>query len=179
MKVLTTFPILFPDRPWEAPMLSSLQKGPEGRFAVAIEPVVNLETTGTTCSFFEIDVFKAEVKHQTKALPSRMLLKMQLYFDASRQIWTIALKGTGWPGPLDIYEVPDKNGLAWKHLFTARHFDQDAQVDSDLIAFWQQGNAFPLLLSEPDVSQLSDAALKWTYWRSASTDPPFYQDLGS
>lgn len=178
-KTITTFPFLFPPRPWEAMMISPLRKGTDGLFGVVIEPVIDLSTAGTTCSFFAIDLITGTVTRHEISLPNWVLVQMDLCYDQSKQVWIVALRKNGSPGPLDLYEVPHEAEQPWTLIFDANSLDDLYKTDKYLVAFWQQGNYFPLLFDEVDFALMYDGDLRWTHWRQSSVEQPTYQHLGT
>ncbi len=187
VKIITTFPFLFPPRPWERRMISPLRKGADGLLGVVIEPIINLDTLGTTCSFFEIDLIQEKMTQQEMPLRSRTLVQMDLCYDERELVWVAALRGDG-HGPLAIYEVSREAGHPWMLILDANSLDQRFEANSSdpryrtekyLIAFWQRGSYFPLVFSEEDVTLMYDATLRWTHWQPAPVAQPDYQDLGT
>ncbi len=178
-KRITTFPFSFPPRPWEMRRISALRQGEHGRFGVLIEPEAHLENRETSCVFFEIDVNTGSVTRQEMRIPSFVLFQMDLCYDKTKHVWVAIVRGNGSPGPLHVYEVAQEVGQPWTRLFDAHSLDPEYQTDLYLVACWQHGDAFPLLVSEADFALMHDAELRWTHWRNSSLAQPVYQSLGT
>jgi hypothetical protein len=175
MKVIYTFPFVFCDFPQIPISFSPLQKGPDGKFGLAIEPVVNFEKSlsesQTACSFFEFDILHESVFHHPTYLPYFMVYQMLLWYDSLKQAWFFAGRSNDHESPLDVYHLPHDIGASWHKIFEAHTPGMQYENRKDLIALWQRGKRYPFVYYDDDFepSNIYEGNLCWTEWRPPSS----------
>jgi hypothetical protein len=169
-----TFPLIAPVM---RPFCTSLQHGRDGVFGFGIKALTQLPATVfNPFSFFEIDVRKGTISRHTSSLPARSSGSMHLYADQIRNTWILTIGGS--QGILEVYEVEAEPNLQWTKVFDVNNEDVGMGAKTP-IAIWQQDKLYPLVFYVPDIGEVSDSRLYWTWWRSsAKEDQKTFQLIG-
>jgi len=178
-KILYTTTFFLPVFPPGLPRLpapsSSLEQGPDGAFGVCFSTIRENEYHDHHVHLFcfvEIHPYTGKVVDRSIVLPYRDLFGLQIGYDAINQAWIVAVQATmqenrqaRYRTELDLYEITDQVHDPWQRLLRLEECESTSE-GKFLIAFWQHGQAFPLIFNGNTGDGLSENRLYWISWRT-------------